>query len=801
MKTWRLGGYTAAALALSIAWVAFAFPWLSGFVTIPYDAKAHFQPQIQFLANALHSGQSPFWTPNVFAGSPQVADPQSMIFSPAFLLAYFSDAPSFRAVDAYSFLLLGLAGFSVLMIFRDKGWHPVAGFFAAITAAFGGTAVWRIQYLKQVEAYAFFLLCLWLLSRALERRSLTYGVLSGLAAGLLVIEPGQIALLGCYILTAYVLVHWFRAQNRFSAIKGNILPLLGGGVAATLIASVPILLTYLFVSASSRPAFEFAEAARGALHPASLLTFVIGDLYGAADKSIDYWGPGAWNWNAHYLSMSENMGQMYFGALPALLLLIGIFRRVLFAREVRLYTITGAVLLIFCLSWYTPLFKLMFDYVPGIQMFRRPSDASYQLGAMVAIVTGYVLHRFLTDLPQARLPREVPWGVAVLAALFATAVAIAVWRGYLKEAIEPMIVAVVALSIAAATLYALRRRSWGSVAYALPLVAIVSVIDLAYHNGMNPSTAEDPEVLAFLKPTTTNETIRFLKANVRTGQGSVWRDRVEMTGLGVEWPNVSLVHGLDHTLGYNPLRLEEAIEAAGMHENVAETRQREFTPLFASYRSPMANMLGLRYIAVHDPIEKVDKKLRPGTFPLVARTREAYIYENPDVLPRVMFVPGWRRANFLGMIKSGEWPEFDPKQTVLLEKKPPFEDDGSPAGGSVSLAKYENTVVEITVDATSAGTVVLNDVWHPWWTATVDGAPVDIVRANVLFRAVFVPAGRHTVRFEFKPFSGAFRETLARLKGEPVNGFEPEQLPLTTASAARGKPETQSLTKFVQIRR
>jgi hypothetical protein len=40
-----------------------------------FDAKAHFQAQVQFLANAIHTGQSPFWNHNVFAGSPQIADP------------------------------------------------------------------------------------------------------------------------------------------------------------------------------------------------------------------------------------------------------------------------------------------------------------------------------------------------------------------------------------------------------------------------------------------------------------------------------------------------------------------------------------------------------------------------------------------------------------------------------------------------------------------------------------------------------------------------------------------------------
>ena len=83
----------------------------------------------------------------------------------------------------------------------------------------------------------------------------------------------------------------------------------------------------------------------------------------------------------------------------------------------------------------------------------------------------------------------------------------------------------------------------------------------------------------------------------------------------------------------------------------------------------------------------------------------------------------------------------------------------------VRIRLYENTIVEIEVTATEEGFVVLNDVWHPWWQADVDGKPALIHRANVLFRAVRVAKGTHIVRFEFTPFSGAIAEIGERLRG------------------------------------
>ena len=81
----------------------------------------------------------------------------------------------------------------------------------------------------------------------------------------------------------------------------------------------------------------------------------------------------------------------------------------------------------------------------------------------------------------------------------------------------------------------------------------------------------------------------------------------------------------------------------------------------------------------------------------------------------------------------------------------------------MGIRHYENTKVVIEVDAAQPGFVVLHDVWHPWWTATVDGLDAPILPANVLFRAVQVPAGHHILTFEFNPISSALADVGERL--------------------------------------
>jgi hypothetical protein len=762
-------GYGLAALLFAGMWTLLSYPWLSGAVTIPYDAKALFQAQLQFVANALHSGQSPFWNPSAFLGVPQIADPQSLIMSPAILLAYFAKAPSFLHLDAYVLALLGLGGLAVMKHCQDRGWHPAGGVVAALAFAFGASAAWRIQHIAQIQSLALFAVTLWLLARALDRSSMRYGALAGAAAGLMVVEANQVALLGGYVLAGYCAHHWLAAADRRLALRASLRPLAAGAVVGIALAAVPVLLTYLFLDDSNRPAVAFNEAAAGSLHPVSLLTGLIADLFGAFDQEVHYWGPYSEWWDTNGRTLTQNMSQIYLGTLPMVLILtVGLARGALWSRELRFYAIAIAGLLLYALGSYTPVFGFFYDYLPGVALFRRPVDATFLVGAVLAIAAGYLVHLWaIGALPAASLHRRAVEAALILAVLLA-GLATAWSMDRVALAAKPLLLTVgwiAATLILLAAPGAWRKRSAG-LAVAAPALLLAG--DLLLNNGPNESTALPPSAYEVLKPDCKNETIGFLKKHVRRADGSPWRDRVEIAGLGFEWQNAALVHGFDGTLGYNPFRLDEVAAATGAGDYIAGFDQKGFAPLFPSYASTMANLLGLRFIATAVPIEKIDPRLKPGDLKLVARTSDAFIYENPRAMPRVLFVGGWQEADFDALTASGEWPHFDPTRTVLLEEAPtadtPAETAGEPSTASkVAIRHYENTKVVVEVDAAHAGFVVLNDVWHPWWTVDVDGEDAPILRANVLFRAVHVPPGRHVLTFEFEPIASAVEEISERL--------------------------------------
>jgi hypothetical protein len=764
----RAHPYLLAALLFAIGWCILSSPWLTGRVTIPYDAKAHFQAQIQFLSNAIWSGQSPFWNPNAFSGQPQIADPQSLIFSPAILLAWLSPAPSFLVVDAYVYALLAAGGFAVILLFREMRWPAAGAVVASLAFAFGASAALRVQHIGQIQSLAFLMIAHWLLVRTFRTADWRDGLALGLSASLLLVGPNQVALLGAYVLSLQAIVllaKWKRLRSTFARM---FVPLAIAGTTAVALAAIPLLLTYLFVESTTRAEISYAEAVTGSLHPASLLTAIIADLFGAVDANIEYWGPFSAAWGSKDFALTQNMGHVYIGALPAIAIIgLGLFLGRAWDREVRFYLLATGLMLLYALGGHTPFFRLAYDYLPGISGFRRPADGTFLIGAYGALLSGYLVNVLISadSLGKSLTHRRKVAALCACLLIVLLASVLAWSAGKLQFAAPKLIAAIIWCMLAVAVSMIVRMRGVAAGATGAAALAGLMVADLYANNGPNESTALPPSQYEVLRKDSTDPTLCEIKRLLTIMESPIRRDRVELVGLGFHWPNAGLVHRIDNILGYNPLRLDNYSIATGARDQVAGWDQRNFSPLFPSYKSLLADMLGVRLIVSGVPIEQIDNKVRQGDFHLVSTTTDAFIYENPRALPRVLFLTDWKLADFDDLLEKGDWPKFDPRKTVLLDSEPNPKPGRAPLSGSNSLqiVSYENTRIEIDLFAREAGFLVLNDIWHPWWSVTVDGAAEEILQANVLFRAVQVEPGRHKVVFEFNPVSGAVAELRERL--------------------------------------
>jgi hypothetical protein len=629
----------------------------------------------------------------------------------------------------------------------------------------------------QVVSVAWLPIALLLLDRSLRRGSAGYGLAAGMAAGMMLLGRDQVAFLGILLLAAYAAVVIIR-ERRTWPLARSLTPLASGALGGLITVAVPLVMTLLVAADSNRPDITLTEAGKGSLHPWSLMTAVIPHLYGISRPLTDFWGPPSPDWGPVDLYLARNMSTFYFGMLPVLGLLlfplllrfrarfagvaqpVGVDHDPHRADALFLYA-AFVILLLYSLGRYTPVFGLFFQIIPGVDRFRRPADALFVACAMGSMAAGYAVHRWLAE-PTFRLMRAGQV-VAFLAGagVLVAAAAIAHAKGKLPQSVTPIAAGLcftAAAVLALVILHRLRERA----VLAAALAAIAITTDLGWNNAPNESTGLTAETYDVLRPDTSNATIALLKDLTSRSRAPDRIDRIELAGVEFHWPNATLVHGLHHTLGYNPVRSALLSKGYGAGDHIALPDQKVFTALSPSYRSLMTDMLGLRYIVTRVPLQQLDPKARPEDFPEIARTPDAFIHENPRALPRVLFVGQARQADFDNMITGGRWPDgFDPRQTVLLDRLiNPQEVDKGEDQRSVRIVSYRNT--EVILEATSAkgGFVVLNDAWNEWWRAEVDGRPAVLEQANLMFRAVAVPPGTVRIRFSFQPFRGALGELL-----------------------------------------
>ena len=143
-----------------------------------------------------------------------------------------------------------------------------------------------------------------------------------------------------------------------------------------------------------------------------------------------------------------------------------------------------------------------------------------------------------------------------------------------------------------------------------------------------------------------------------------------------------------------------------------------------------------------------------GRYRLV-HSGDVKIYENLDLLPRAFLVG---RATWVAdesaALERMRANDFDPAgELVLVGVGVGFSGQAEPLPGRVTIESYRPERVELQVETTEEGWLVLSDAHYPGWEATVDGEPVPIQRADLLFRAVPIHVGTQQVIFTFRPGS------------------------------------------------
>jgi len=713
------------------------------------DLAPFLYPNYRFAAEQVQQGNLPLWNPHLYSGVPFAADIQSGLFYPFNLLLYLL-VPSLtyewlEYLAIFHFWLAGATMYLCLRLFIpniDDGRPiaPLAAFAGALAFEFSDLFIVHFGNLNMIAVAAWLPLVFLLFHHSLLKSS--YGLAAGSGLVLAVATLAGHIQITLFILLTLGLYTLWHVGNRLYSVRSRpstTLRVTLSGLHPFLALLITLIVTVGLAALLLFPAYEmsqhtpraelpYQEAVRFSLHPVQMVGLLIPDYFGR-DPAL-HWGP----W--------ERVETGYIGLITLMLALVGVL---LYPGRIRGFFVgLGLIALLLAMGGYTVLHGWLYALVPGFNQLRAPARfillLDFSLAGLAALGLNQLLLSPLDDQTRTVLPKllkVLTWG---LGGVIVVAAPLSYYAMIVTQDRNPAIFnrAVAAASgvatfaffaIASLVILHLINRQWLHEWKAGIAISLVLMMDL-FTLGANVDVGHTSPVAGFDHP----EALAYLQAD--PGQ---YRIEVTTDVWHLWQPNTALVHQLDDAWGlYNPLTLADT------------TLYWEGAPPRHSGRY---NFLGIKYIIASKAGAPADGNI----VPVFEGDPGVNIYLNQEALARVLFVG----QTTIGPDHQAAWEairadDFDPATTVVLEQtlaegSPPVQPVDTHPTSSLSIVEYDTDVVAVAVATDQPGYLVLSDAYYPGWRARVDDQPATIRRANYAFRAVYVPAGQHTVRFIFDP--------------------------------------------------
>jgi hypothetical protein len=735
-----------------------------------------FYPWRQLAVEQIRAGHWPLWNPYLGAGTPLAANLQTAAFYPLNVL--FLLMPVERAFGWELALHVALAGLFAYYLGRILGLRRVGALVCGLAYGTGGYVVAHWVFPTIVCAAAWLPLMLALTERLLsniQRRSsnrpgighwiLDIALLAVAIAMQLLAGHAQTSFYSLLIVAAFALVrirHYVSGQTERrpwarSYVLRGVVPVGLALVWGLALAAIQLLPTAELAVHSQRPGTltDLQFAYELSFWPWRLISLAAPDFFGNPARG-GYWAYGTY-WEE----------AAFAGVLPLLSagLAMATWWRQRRAREkgsLALVPFLAALALasvVLALGNHTPIYPLLFRYVPGFGLFQAPARAIVGYALAIPLLAGIGvdtlrptlrLQTVLRILVLAGLGMALAGGVSLLAL---PTVEASFGQSTLRLGL--------ALALAAGLLGAWRQRLRGWRWEAL-VVLLVAADLLAFGWGLAPGTdaavyharvasagflASEPPGRIVVAPTYAEEVYDRYVSLESFGAS----DPAYLQGLLESLlPNLNAPHRLAGAGNYDPLtpgpyralwdRLEEALADPSHFETIR----------------PLLNLLGARYVVGDEglPLPRIYDD-GPSIY-----DGGPDIYRNDGALPEAFVVHQARVVEDpAARIEAVLDPAFDARAEVVLSESPPA---SRPAGGAQTAAtpeaepsvlREEPDRVVIEASLAQAGYLVLTDSDYPGWRATVDGEPAEVLRADHAFRAIQLDPGDHTVVFQYAPFS------------------------------------------------
>ena len=695
----------------------------------------------------------PLWNPFVFLGMPSFASGayNPYIYPPDWpvaVLQRFLPLPDMTWMLLYYFL----AGLFTFLLAREWGARPEGAILGAAAFVFAPNlvAVGSHGHGSQLVDSAYLPLMLWLAARWMRGGGLANLGWLALAGGFQMLRGhAQIAFYTWLAVGLYLVVDVLASLVRPAASSAPIPLKIGRAVGV----GGAMALAFGIAGLYNLPLRDYARwSIRGG-----------GEGGGVGMNYATQWSMGPWELPTVVVPWAVGFGeQTYWGAMPftnypnafmgmvaSLLAVVAVLER----GTVRLYAAVIAVVsLVISFGSHTPIYGLLYRYLPLFNKFRVPVMIILLFQLALALGAAWGWSRLLGErgspARSALTGRLLLGAAAVLGLVLVVGVAgQEAWReGYVRSAMAhregfPREAALFAyeryvadlaraclLGLAAVGLAWLARSGRAPVSVASVGMLALVLIELWPVSGqvMKPVIGEKQ---ATSMETGRDDVVQFLEKAGPVGSFRIL-PREEFASnryAGFAIASVGGAHAAKTRL------IQDLLEYPGWtHPN-------------------WLALLNVRFDVTRGPVEPI-----PGLTPV--HQGSGTVFEAPDYLPRATVVGEYRVVNpAKAILDSIARDGHDPARVTLLEKDPGLT-LGPVTGATASITRYRLNDVTVEVETPGPALLRLADLWYPDWVATVDGRPAEILKADYLLRAVAVPAGRHRVEFRFA--SPAMRQGL-----------------------------------------
>lgn len=741
------------------------------------DLSFYAWPEHLWLRRTILAGEWPLWDPYVGFGQSAVADPvRHIFFLPAQLLRFaFPETLGFNLILVVPFLVSAAGTF----LFLARRATPPAAALGAIVFAVSGPSLSTGNFTNWAWAAALVPWALLCVERLVERPTAARFAAAACAFSLQFLAGEGVTLVATAALAvAYAAVC---AEGPTAARVRAMAWTMGGGLTGLLLSSVVALPMIAALHGSFRGSGPDARVTNAwSLHPLTLLETVAPSLF---TDPVDF-GGGYWPWlSALNGSMAPFVYSTYLGIGALALAVVALAARPR-ARVELFWLAVFALSIVAALGPHTPIYPSLQAALPQLGSLRFPSkyvlfaafalaplaargfdtiavarhDASRRRSSVGVGVTGTCIvgvvalvvsaGSFAATGAVARLSTALAGSVGIDAATEA--------GGVLLESLRTAAPRLAALSALVALLVwiAGSRHRRARVAH-VAIVAVIAFDLLVAGAGLMPTV--DASLLGQPPWVDVVRAHPHARIYIAGRAGSA-------VGHMIDRDDPQAAHPAPRT--ELPVRAESATHSVFLATFPSAWQVRDSLSFDNTFLWPREYEMVLRRFRGATREERLNFLARSGVRYLLvpwqelsgAEPRAEYdsplhltLYELEESPPRAEIV---YHTDVAGLDEQIERLFAGDGERTLVEK--------APTGSTAATDATVDEAVEVVVDrpgeivlrasvAEGGGHLVLRDAFSSEWRATVDGHPVEIARADALFRSVAVPSGEHTIRLIHVP--------------------------------------------------